>query len=299
MSEEKQEVPEQQSEGEKPEAEKLDDIGERFEAFRKQASEAQDVKIEQSDKADESVTEKSEAGSVESPGKDSEEDKPKLVPLDALHQSREKFKKLNLEHREYKQNTEKKLVELESLVKSLQSKKEDGFEDTTSENEKVVALENKIKTLESKLQKPNESSEEEQYKKSAEETRKWIDASDKSLDEAGFPGFKIGYPILAQAMKDAFEAGDLTEADLYDKAQWVEKYKEIFPDVRVKFDKVARTEMENRKKDAKKKASMVSNPGKAPEKKTKKEEDETPKTHDEWVKQSLKEYHENFRKTLK
>lgn len=285
--------------GAKPEDTKLDDIGERFEAFRhKQASEAQDVKVEQPDKADESVTEKSESGSTESPEKESEEDKPKLVPLDALHQSREKFKKLNLEHREYKTNTEKKLAELESLVKNLHSKNEDS--DTGSnDNEEVISLRKKVMEMEERLKTAPKSSEEDQYKKSLEETRKWINDSDKSLDEEGFPGFKIGYPILAQAMKDAFDNGELTEADLYDKAQWIGKYKEIFPEVRVKFDKVYRTEVENKKKEAKKKAGMVSNPGKAPEKPKKKEGDDLPKTHDEWVKQSLQEHQDNYRKSLK
>lgn len=248
-----------------------------------------------SDQHTEKVLEIPEKPTSVKKGKVEPSEEMKTVPLQALHESRDRFKKLNLEYRDYKSNQDKEIIDLKSEIQKLHDmvKKSESLEDTTlgdisDDDPEKSAMKREIQELKKRYQQEDtQKAQQAQIEVQRKEQEK-ITAVSNELTTEGYPGFDIALLKTGAKLQELVKTGELTESEAVDTAVWKKVYKEhIFSDVKSIFNEQAKDELMEKKKAAKRKAKLVADPGKAPEQKS--EEDAEPITYDSFVKQTLKE----------
>lgn len=231
----------------------------------------------------------------------------KMVPLQALHESRERFKKLNLEYREFKTSKEtqdKEIQELKDQLAKLQTKlnqsaamEESNLSEGT-DNEKD-ALRREIADLKRKYDVDQSEKAKQAAQQAQQELLGKIQKVSDELATEGFKGFYSTIYTTEAKLRELAMSGDLTEQEIQDPTVWKKVYKEyVYPDLKSSFLEERKEEILESKKEAKKKASLVSNPGKAPEK-PEEEENEAPSFND-FVRNQVEEMKKSHRqKTYK
>lgn len=226
-------------------------------------------------KADEGK-EKSEIGapqseSVESEGKQSSVDdkkqnneKPKGNLEKALQEEREKRKKATLEARQARE-------EAETLRKQLEESKHPKTEDTEgsddeSDPEKVALR----KQLAEERAKREAGDKEKQQADLQEKQKAYVEKVNRvhnELKDEGYLGFKFCQLEIREAILKRFDDGEFDNQDLNDPAIWKTVYiEDVYEKVKDEFPASAGREVLEDKKEAKKKAGTISNPGPAPKK---------------------------------
>ena len=219
----------------------------------------------------------------DSEDKDAEQ---KVVPLDALHEEREKRK----QQRKVSEDLEARNTELtEQLHQAIQDVKKLAETESTefqSSEEKVL---NKIKSdMEDLKMDRNEREEKEKsaaIKSASDQLKTDIADTSKKLEDAGFPGFDF----LAHKVGDEINRlirEDPDNAYLDNQEGWMQIYKKIiFPPVKKAFAVEEKNELFDKKKEAKKGSSLITSPG-SPGKKpdSEKSEDWSPTDYAEWRK---------------
>lgn len=201
------------------------------------------------------------AGLKEPEDKDKDKEQ-KVVPLDALHEEREKRK----HQRKVSEELEVKNAELhEQLREVLQDAKRKSESESTefmSAEEKAL---NKIKSDMEDLKMDRNQREERDKAASIKTAQGQLEAdiedTSKKLEEMGFPGFKflagkVGDEILRLVGEDP------DNAYLQNPDGWMKVYKEIiFPPVKKAFAVEEKNELFDKKLEAKKNSSLITSPG--------------------------------------
>ena len=224
----------------------------------------------------------------------------KMVPLQALHESRERFKKLNLEYREYKntqtkefQSLKDQLNKLQDTLKSPASSTENDLVD--EESETVKQLRREILVMKQTQQEGTKNNDQEAALKAQQEQQKKIQTVSDDLAKEGYKGFDFALLKTGAKLQELVNVGELTEKESTEPEMWKKVYKEhIYPEVKSLFVEQDKSETMEKKKERKAKAQLVSDPGKAPDKPE--EEEKTPQTFDGFVKSQVKERMEDQRK---
>lgn len=219
----------------------------------------------------ETSSEKEEAGQPEPEEiKDKEQ---KTVPLDALHEEREKRKFLRKQNEELEAKNAEISEQLHQVLQDLKKKSESEGSDEfmTEEDEKVNALKSDIEELKMERQKRIEKENSDAVQSAQTELQNSIKRTAEELKDEGFPGFefladRVGAEILNLIAEDP------DNAYLQNPDGWKKVYKErVFPPVKQLFAEKEKSEILDAKKEAKKGASLVTSPG-APDKKPEKDE---------------------------
>jgi len=233
----------------------------------------------------------------------------KTVPLQALHESRDRFKKLNLEHRDYKTSTEQKMKELSEQVASLSAKlsttsrsSEADLDlneaDDASNRERVLA--NKLRAMELK----QEEFESEKKRQAAQEvqatSQKRIDKVDSELAEEGFNGFKVaGLLKTERRLLELVKAGDITDTESVDPNMWKKVYKEdVYPEIREIFVATEKAKLSGEKTNRKRAANLVDYPGAKEKVDLEDSEEDKPLSFDDFNKQQVNEIMKDKRRRL-
>jgi len=291
-----------------------------YNRFDKQSKSKEDEKSDTSSEKEESKTEKdlkensgteqhsdnvsedTEKSTSVKKGKEPkvDSDDQKKVPLQALHEARERFRKLNLEYRDYKDNQEKEIKDLKVQLQKLQEALKSGSTTTENdfaeeENEKVTSLRRELAEMKKKYEVDESEKAKEVALKAQQELQKKVEKVTKELAEEGYPGFDIAILRTDIKLREMANSGDITESEMADPNVWKKVYKEhVYSEAKKVFSEQDKQETMDRKKEAKKKANLIVDPGKAPEKP--KKEDETPISYDEFVKQGVAERMDDFKK---
>ena len=236
-------------------------------------------------------------------GPKADADDQKMVPLQALHESRERFKKLNLEYRDFKASAvsqEKEINELKAQLAQLSDKLRNDSSvtsenDLSEETDVEKHLRREISDLKKRFQVDESEKAKEAALKAQQDQQKKIETVTHDLTKEGFPGFDIAVLKTGVKLQELVTSGELTESESLDPDVWKKVYKEhIYPNIKTVFGEREKEEIMAGKKEAKKKASLVADPGKAPEKKEKKEEEIT--SYDQFVKMQMKERMDDHKK---
>ena len=249
-----------------------------------------------SEQHSDTVLEPTEKPTSEKKGKEPKEDEPKTVPLQALHEARERFRKINLEYREYKQTQDKEITELKSQLKQLQDKLNSPTEDSYSnDDEEKQALRLELAALRKKYNLDDESKMREAQIKAQQEQQKKITQVSEDLLKEGYPGFDIALLKTGTKLQELVQSGEITESESAEPDMWKKIYKEhIYPEVKSIFVERTREDMKEHKKALKKKANLVSDPGKGPEK-TEEPEEDVP-SYNDFVKSQMNKRMDEYKK---
>lgn len=258
------------------------------------ATEPDSTESSDTDSHSENVVQDSEKSTSVKKGKDTPTDTGdhKLVPLQALHESRDRFKKLNLEYREYKESQEKELKELKDQLAKLSDKLKSNSAPLDDElgdsDEEKQALRREIMELKRKYESDQSQKVQEQARKAQEELLTKISKTAQELAEEGYRGFDMTVYQTEAKLRELLTSGELTENEVQDPSTWKRVYKEhVFPSLKGIFEEAKKKEILTHKKEAKKKANLVSDPGKAPEKEEK--SDDSPISYNDFIKSQVDE----------
>ncbi len=227
----------------------------------------------------------------------------KTVPLQALHESRDRFKKLNLEYREYRDSQAKEIKDLKVQLQQLQNKlstptkQEDltGVEDLSNVDHEKEDLKQRLLAMEQLLKQGDQKKAQETALEAQRKQQEKIQQVSEELAEEGYRGFDIALLKTGAKLQELVQSGELSESESTDPEMWKKVYKEhIFDEVKQVFNEQVREEIMESKKKAKKSAQLISSPGKAPE--VPEKEEEEPMTYDDFVKQGVKDRMDTYKK---
>jgi hypothetical protein len=224
----------------------------------------------------------------------------KTVPLQALHEARDRFKKLNLEYREYKNSQAKEIDELKVQLSQLQSKLSEPSttateSDLSDDHEVIKRLQREITELKTVSKQTVSNQAKESAQQAQQEQQKKITSVTKELTKEGYPGFDKAILQTGTILNELVTSGEITESESFEPSMWKQVYKDrVYNDFKAVFVEKAKDEVMESKVAKKKKAALVSDPGKAPEKPE--EEDKKPMTLDEFNRQAMVERQELHKK---
>jgi len=228
--------------------------------------------------------------------KEASQEEQKTVPLQALHESRERFKTLNLASREYKSQTDDKIKALELQLQNLTTKLTEsrtekdslGDIDVSDVDPEKAALKKRLAELEGKFKSTDQEKAIQAQLEAQKVQQQKIQTVSKELTEEGYPGFDVALLKTGTKLQELVKSGEITESESADAEMWKKIYKEqIYSEVRTIFNEQAKEDTMEKKRQAKKKANLISSPGKAPEK-----QEETPTedlSYSDFVKQGVKD----------
>jgi len=212
----------------------------------------------------------------------------KTVPLQALQESRERFKRINLEYRQYKETQEKELFslkeEVNKLSKLLKEPKQNSTNDDLSEvDEEKSQLRRQLDEHQAKLRVSEDQKKAEAAQEAQKTYHQKIEKVTKELTEEGYPGFDFAIVKTGQLLRKMLTDGEITQTEENDESMWKKVFKEqIYEEMQSVLTKQDKSDMMAAKKEAKKKANLIADPGKAPE--VIEEVDDKPMTYDQFVK---------------
>jgi hypothetical protein len=224
----------------------------------------------------------------------------KTVPLQALHEARDRFKRLNLEYRDYKTKEDTRMKELEAQVAQLTTKlnakpstpTEDDFAEEDAEK---VELKRQIAQLQKKDAGDIQKQQQEAAAKVQQDQQKKIKKVSEELAQEGYPGFDIALLKVGSRLQELINDGEITDTESADPSMWKKIYKDdVYNDVQSIFTKREKEEVMKTKTERKKKADLVGSPGKAPER-IEESEKEAP-SYDQFVKEGVKDRLDTTRK---
>lgn len=217
---------------------------------------------------------------VVDPGVKPEVEKPqgaKTVPVEALHEEREKRKAKTLEARQLQEQLSAKDQELSDVKSRLAAVEEtirrakagESVDEPTDDATKTLVEENKrlkdaqAKDAQERLQKTKDDA--------AKETSRLISESDVRLAAEGYPGFQEFGADVYKAIVAKIKSGDLEEKDVTTDL-WAKVYKEeVFPAKKAIFEAQVKQDKLDAKTKMKKAGNLANNPGEGP---TPKEEED-------------------------
>ncbi len=189
----------------------------------------------------------------------------KVVPLQALHEAREKLKAKTLDHRKLSEDLaaeRKALADARDLIVRLEAKLTPEGAEPENEVTKQLAEENrKLKEAHAKSAAERQAAEQA---KSAAEMQKMVSDADASLAGEGFPGFKRFTVDVGNAIIAKIQAGDMDEKDV-NPTVWAKVYKEeVYPSIKTIFAAQVKQEKVDAKNQQKKDMSLINKPGDSP-----------------------------------
>lgn len=225
--------------------------------------------------APQSATAGSEENDKSSVDNKSKDEKPKGNLEKALQEEREKRKKANLEARQLKEKHDSELAALRREIDELKKTKQDGAggSDDDSDPEKAALLK-QLQEERAKREADDKIKKSDEQKKSFDEYQKKVNTTHDALKDAGHRGFKFCVSQVRDAMLKRFNEGEFTTVEeMNDPDNWKKVYiEDVWDSVKDEFPANNDKELLDKKKEAKKNAGAISNPGPAP----KKEEEEKP-----------------------
>lgn len=198
--------------------------------------------------------------------KDAEKDS--VVPKAALDEERSRRKQATLKLREIQTQYEEKLKSFERQLEEMKNKASDeAYEPKDETRRELEALKGRLAADDSRR------AQEAQVKAQSDLENKIIEV-DKKLTEKGYPGFELATAKIQKAMVKRFNDGDLEREHLDDPKVWETVFVEdVFPELSSRFGLMKKSQTLEEKKARKAGAGLVSDPGRAPEKKEEKKEE--------------------------
>jgi hypothetical protein len=237
--------------------------------------------------------------------KESKEDV-KQVPLAALHESRDRFRKLNLDHRDYVSKTEKQITDLQDQLKELNAKlqipatKESDFtEASDAESLEFKKLRQEIAQLKLQTNESQVIKQQEAVKQQEAQKIKQIQEVSKKLSKEGYPGFDIALLKVGEKLNELVQIGDLTEAETRDPEVWSKTWKGMYQEIKDAFIQKEKEKQFSKKLERKKAANLVDYPGQRPEVEGVSEDEDEDISYDDYVKKSLASAKKQYKDKLK
>lgn len=199
-----------------------------------------------------------------------------MVPLAALHESREKLKAKEKELSELKEQNQVLLNDMREFMQKPPAAASEEVPVITDYDKKILDLEKELKELRDKDQKRDKLTEEEQRKQAQAQFRQTVDALDKSLESEGFAGLKQFLPLVtAELFKLAETEGKEAAAKMDNPEGWKKIFKDlVFPTVSGFAQKKTLDEKTKEKEALKEGASLLMPAGNPPA--------ATPPKEEEW-----------------
>jgi len=194
----------------------------------------------------------------------------KTVPIDALHEEREKRKDLQ----RALDNTNRQLLEVQQSIKQAQSEKEAGIPPEDEYERKEWERDREISALKKRVATNEQANQQRTQDQERKNLIDRIDLVDKELGEEGYSGFKNFTPLITQELNTLI-ADDPANRSLDSQEGWKKIYKEIvFPRAKKMFLKQDKNRIFAEKTRLKEKANLSASPGKSAKQKEKKKEED-------------------------
>lgn len=211
----------------------------------------------------------------------SEETKPKekeqkFVPLDALHQEREKRKAVQSRQRELETQLQVVMAEVKSLKEAKDTKTEVDVEDIDDPFVEVARLRREMSEFKSRdIQRESEVRRRD-FETKSKALQNDISKTNDDLEKEGYPGFNMMLNSVTEKLTDLMDDNP-QEATLLDNPEgWRKIYKEeIYPIIKEKFDKALKGEIIKEKEKLKSEANLIGSSGKTEKPVSKEDEDWT------------------------
>jgi hypothetical protein len=195
----------------------------------------------------------------------------KVVPLEALHEAREKIKAKTLEARKLSEELAARDLLLkeaneraERIEQEYKRKISESSEEAPAESEATRQLAEENKKLKEYQAKAAAKEQADQKAKANADMAKLVADADASLVAEGFPGFSRFTVDVGNAIVAKITAGELDEKDVV-PSLWIKVYKEeVYPAIKSLFAAQVKQEKLVEKQELKKSITLVSTPGAAP-----------------------------------
>lgn len=276
-------MPEPKEEGQHDESlfnSERDDVYAKYEQMNQEGGEFLPVKLEQEETPEEEIQEEETETSpeeevteqqdseLEEEGKIDEEEQQKTVPLEALHEERNKRKAAQNELRELNEKVKVVLEDNKKLMELIQQQNEEPPQIDDYDKE-IISLKREL----GELKKENAEYKKERIRETQSRLKKEfdnaIDNLDKKLEAEGVVGFKFLLPTVLEEIKtlqktDSERFREIMQTDDDSFLKGVEQiYKEtVYPKFSEKFNRQTKKEKDVKKEDLKKKAGLTASPGK-------------------------------------
>lgn len=197
----------------------------------------------------------------------------RMVPLEALHESREKLKAKEKELSDIKEQNTILLKDLRELMTKPKGESEEAPV-ITDYDKKLVELENELKVLREKDKQRDQLTVEEQRKQAQQQFKQTVDSTEKVLETEGFHGFKQFLPLVTAELFKMAETDKELAASMDNPEGWKKIFKEIVHPQISGFSQKKNLDDKTKEKEALKEgASLLMPAGNPPPATPQKEED--------------------------